>query len=97
MQPVDITPYAENERLRNSIRGNRSPEDFILFLRAEQKSRAIGDDELREYVQIHRDKVMAAGIGLEQKLSKQPKAKKAAGKQQLPANIDDLLGELDAL
>ncbi len=90
-------PYGQKTELRNAIRGSRSPEDYIAYLRQGQTTRALTDDELREYVQIHRDKVMAMGIGLQEKAAK-PKATKAAkAKAVLSANIDDLLGELDAL
>ena len=90
-------PYSAKTELRNAIRGSRSPEDFIAHLRSEQKTRDLSDDELREYVQIHRDQVMAMGIGLQEKAAKPKTTKAAKTKAVLSANIDDLLGELDAL
>lgn len=95
---TDEIPYGQKAELRNAIRGSRSVEDFITHLRSEQRTRQLTDDELREFVQIHRDRVMQMGIGLQEKAAAKPKATKAAKtKAALSANIDDLLGELDAL
>ena len=95
---TDEIPYGQKVELRNAIRQSRSVEDFITHLRSEQRTRQLTDDELREFVQIHRDRVMQMGIGLQEKAAAKPKTTKAAKtKAVLSANIDDLLGELDAL
>lgn len=87
----------ESEPLdRLEIRGGRSPDEYIGYLRQKIQTAQLSDAELREMVRIHRDSVVATGsLGAVQKEPKAPKAK--GGKAKPAVNIDDLFGELDGL
>lgn len=91
-----LEPGSE-EAIRLEIRGGRSPEEYIEYLRTAISTTILNDDQLRELVRIHRDAVIASGsLGSVQKEPK-VKASKAKGKSKPVIDMDDLFGELDGL
>lgn len=84
-------PLTEEERYH--LRGERSPQEFIAFLRQKIATAELSKEELTELVRINREHVIASGsLALSVIKEKKPaKAKKA------DVNVDDLLTGLDEI
>jgi len=82
-------PLTDEDRYH--LRGQRSPQEFIAFLRQKIATAELSKEELTELVRINREHVLASGSLAPSivKEKKPAKAKKAA------VNVDDLLSGLD--
>lgn len=84
-------PLTDEDRYH--LRGQRSPQEFIAFLRQKIATAELSKEELTELVRINREHVLASGSLAPSivKEKKPAKAKKAA------VNVDDLLSGLDEI
>lgn len=88
---METSKLSDEERYH--LRGERSPQEFIAFLRQKIATVELSKDELAELVRINREHVIASG-SLAPSVVKEKKPAKA---KKADVNVDDLLSGLDEI